>query len=402
MNVKPSTIFTGDNLPVMRGMNSESVDLIYLDPPFNSNANYAAPIGSEAAGAEFKDTWTLSDIDKAWHGELADVNQGLHDFLFSVSKVHSKSMFSYLIYMAIRLLEMHRILKPTGSIYLHCDPTASHYLKTLMDAIFGRKNFQNEIVWKYNRWTAASRRLQKMHDTIFWYSKGDTWTYNRLYKDYSDSSKQAHDTRGFIQRGSFESHPNKKGVSEDDVWLLNFPSRSKERTGYPTQKPLSLLERIVTASSNEGDIVLDPFCGCATACIAAEKLERNWVGIDISPKAAELVKIRAEKELTDLFVRGRIFQTVHREDIPKRTDIAKIPKYNIKENKNFLYGEQQGVCTGCTIHFPYRNLTIDHKTPQAKGGNDHIDNLQLLCGACNSTKGKGTHAELLAKLANRK
>ena len=148
-NWKNRTMWTGDNLPILRGMNSESVDLIYLDPPFNSNRDYSAPIGSEAAGAAFKDTWTLDDVDVAWHGEIAEQNPAVYSVIQASGETHGNSMKSYLIMMAVRLLEMRRILKPTGSIYLHCDPTASHYLKLLMDAVFGkRSNFRNEIVWK--------------------------------------------------------------------------------------------------------------------------------------------------------------------------------------------------------------------------------------------------------------
>ena len=143
------TIWTGDNLPIMRGMNGASVDLIYLDPPFNSKHNYAAPIGSKAAGAAFKDTWGLDDVNLAWHGEIKHEHPGLYDLLNATRQIHGDSMMSYLIYMAIRLMEMRRVLKPTGSIYLHCDPTAGHYLKLLMDSVFGRQNFRNEIVWRY-------------------------------------------------------------------------------------------------------------------------------------------------------------------------------------------------------------------------------------------------------------
>ena len=149
MNVQNRTIFEGDNLPILRGMDTESVDLIYLDPPFNSNRNYSAPIGSDAAGAAFKDTWTLDDVDNAWHGEIADKEPALYQAIHTAELTHSKAMKSYLIMMAIRLMEMQRVLKQTGSIYLHCDPTASHYLKILMDSIFGRVNFRNEIVWCY-------------------------------------------------------------------------------------------------------------------------------------------------------------------------------------------------------------------------------------------------------------
>ena len=157
------TLWTGDNLDIMRGMNAESVDLIYLDPPFNSNRDYATPIGSEAAGAAFKDTWTLSDVDEAWHGEVADRQPALYSIIDAAGMAHGQGMKSYLIMMAVRLLEMQRLLKPTGSIYLHCDPTASHYLKMLMDSIFGQARFRNEIVWR--RTTAkglASTRFRNM------------------------------------------------------------------------------------------------------------------------------------------------------------------------------------------------------------------------------------------------
>ena len=143
--IKTSTIFTGDNLPILRGMDSESVDLIYLDPPFNSNRRYAAPIGSEAAGAVFKDVWTLADTDDAWWGELAEAHPALYKVIDGASAVGGKADKAYCIYMAIRLLEMHRVLKSTGSIYLHCDPTMSHSLKLVMDAVFGQKHYQNEI-----------------------------------------------------------------------------------------------------------------------------------------------------------------------------------------------------------------------------------------------------------------
>ena len=147
MNVENRTIFEGDNLHILRGIDSETIDLIYLDPPFNSNRTYEAPIGSEAAGAAFKDAWTLSDLDNAWHGELAEHEPALYSAISAAEFSHSKSMKAYLIMMGIRMLEMRRVLKPTGAIYLHCDPTASHYLKTMMDAVFGKDNFRNEIVW---------------------------------------------------------------------------------------------------------------------------------------------------------------------------------------------------------------------------------------------------------------
>ena len=181
-NFTNRTVWVGDNLHVMRGINSECVDLIYLDPPFNSNQDYAAPIGSIAAGAAFKDTWTLSDIDVHEHGELADRNPAAYSVIEAARNASGKSMMSYLIMMAVRLIEMERILKPTGSLFLHCDPTASHYLKLLMDAIFGRDNFRNEIIWKRTNTKGDARRnLPKNHDILLRYTNSDNWTWNPQY-----------------------------------------------------------------------------------------------------------------------------------------------------------------------------------------------------------------------------
>ena len=174
------TIFTGDNLDIMRGMNSETVDLIYLDPPFNSNKDYAAPVGSKAAGAAFKDTWTLSDLDVAWMGLIADQEPAIYKLLETARLTHGKGMQSYLCMMAVRLLEMRRVLKDTGSIYLHCDSTASHYLRLLMDAVYGSRNFRNEILWKRFNFHADAKRFGKVTDTLLFYSTdlhdlGLTW-----------------------------------------------------------------------------------------------------------------------------------------------------------------------------------------------------------------------------------
>ena len=170
VNFANRTIWTGDCLYVLRGMDSETVDLIYLDPPFNSNANYAAPIGSQAAGAAFKDTWTLSDVDAEWVNLIESKHPALHRVLLAAMTDSDKS---YLVYMAARILELRRVLKPTGSIYLHCDPTMSHYLKLVMDAIFGRRNFRNEIVWAYTGpGSPGARQFNRKHDTLLWYSHG--------------------------------------------------------------------------------------------------------------------------------------------------------------------------------------------------------------------------------------
>ena len=182
-NFTDKTIWTGDNLDILRGMNSECVDLIYLDPPFNSNQNYAAPVGSKAAGAAFKDTWTLSDLDVAWMGLIADEQPAMYQVLQAAGLAHGRGMQSYLCMMAVRLMEMRRVLRLTGSIYLHCDPTASHYLKLLMDAVFRQGNFRNEITWKrygaHNDVGQGSKHFGRVHDTILAYGKSGPVTWNQ-------------------------------------------------------------------------------------------------------------------------------------------------------------------------------------------------------------------------------
>ena len=415
------TMWTGDNLDIMRGMNSESVDLIYLDPPFNSNRNYAAPIGSEAAGAAFKDTWTLDDVDLAWHGEIADQHPALYTIIDAAREAHSKGMQSYLIMMGVRLLEMRRLLKPTGSIYLHCDPTASHYLKMLMDAVLGLGNFRTEIVWKRSSAHSDARQGRRqhgrIHDILLFYTKSEDWTWNTIYtkydKEYVDKFYKYREPDsgrryrlGDITGPGGESKGNPKyevmgvtrywryseermqelidegrivqrkpgavpaykryldempGVSLQDIWadIKNLSPQAKERVGYPTQKPLALLDRIISASSNEDDMVLDPFCGCATACVAADRLDRQWAGIDLSPLAAKLVHRRIQSE------GPLLYDLVHRTDIPKRTDIGKVPHY--RTQKHTLFGLQEGNCNGCQVTFPFRNFTVDHVIPRSRG-----------------------------------
>ena len=458
-NFADKTIWTGDNLDILRGMNSESVDLIYLDPPFNSNRNYAAPVGSQAAGAAFKDTWTLSDLDVAWMGLIADEQPAMYQVLQAAGLTHGKGMQSYLCMMGVRLLEMRRVLKDTGSIYLHCDPTASHYLKLLMDAVFGARQFRNEITWKRSHSHSSAKRYGPVHDTLLFYSKTDgyLWSdtrlpYNDAYIDryfkFDDNDARGRywtgdltgsgmrngltgdDWRGFnpTDKGRHWMYPpavldamdmdgrvywprtatawpklkrylaEAKGVPLqdiiDDIYALQTMGGSRdERIGFPTQKPLALLERIIKASSNEGDMVLDPFCGCATACVAAENLGRKWVGIDLSSKAVELVNMRLQQTMGSLFHHGYV---THRTDISRRTDIdAPIP---YRQNKHVLFGQQEGLCGGCKEMFPFRNFTIDHVVPQSRGGTDHLDNLQLLCGACNSLKGDRPQEYLVARL----
>jgi len=401
------TIWTGDNLPIMRGMNSASVDLIYLDPPFNSKANYAAPIGSKAAGAAFKDTWALSDVDAEWINLIEAKHPRLYRVLLAAMTDSDKS---YLAYMAARLIEMRRILKPTGSIYLHCDPTMSHYLKLVMDAVFGRKNFRNEIVWKKYGGVKSSVKIKfaTETDTLLFYSASEAWIFNKIYRplsaetirsEYKHTNEQGRKyaiprgrkyREGIVKRVYLDENP---GVAVGSLWAdkgMTIQGKDNERTGYPTQKPLALLRRIVAASSNLGDMILDPFCGCATACIAAEAGQRQWAGIDISPKAAELVAQRMRDEL------GLFYDGAHRTDIPRRTDLGKLPPY--RSHAKALYGEQSGDCAGCGTHFEARHLEVDHIIARRNGGDDHIENLQLLCGSCNRIKGDRGMEYLRVKL----
>ena len=432
MNIENRTIFEGDNLHILRGLDSETIDLIYLDPPFNSNRTYEAPIGSEAAGAAFKDSWTLSDLDGAWHGELAEHEPALYSAISVAEFSHGKSMKAYLIMMSIRMLEMKRVLKPTGSIYLHCDPTASHYLKTMMDSVFGHQNFRNEIVWYYKGNSIAKKLFPSKHDTLLYYASNASkrTTFNPTYVPYAESTLRRYnhtdeDGRRYkisaLKDGKREKVYMGEGKLVDSVWDIPVIRKKSERVGYRTQKPLALLERIVLASSNHGDIVLDPFCGCATTCIAAEKWQRQWVGIDLSPKAVELVKMRLERDLELTEDEGPLGdKVIHRTDIPLREMpdeprqihaetlfgtqseiervLSQVELRQYKSYKHTLFGLQEGKCNGCEVLFPFRNMTIDHIIPRSRGGTDDPDNLQLLCGACNSTKGNRTQAELIQAL----
>ena len=398
------TLWTGDNLPIMRGLNSESVDLIYLDPPFNSKKNYSAPIGSLAAGASFKDFWTFDDVDRLGLELLRETDPPLFHVIETARLVHGDGMAAYLGMMAQRIKEMRRLLKPTGSIYLHCDATASHYLKVLMDYVFKPPNSRNEIIWSYQRWTGATNHFQRMHDNILFYSASAQNGFNILTEPYSGKSKHKSKRHSTVGSGGkldqIYTDDTSRQKSMRDVWEISYlNSQAKERTGYPTQKPLALLERIIEASLNPGDVVCDPFCGCATTCVSAEKLGRKWIGIDIAVKAIDLVESRLQDAIDELemFHPGDV---IHRTDQPYRTDLGKLPRYT--ENKDKLYGEQGGDCGGCGEHFLKRNLTIDHIVPRKHGGTDHIENLWLLCQACNSSKGVRSQVEFLRDRMSRR
>lgn len=364
-----NVLYYGDNLDVLRRhVKDESVDLVYLDPPFNSNASYnvlfAAKDGHQSAAQiqAFEDTWSWDESAARQFAETVEQGGAVADVLLAFERfIPSSDMLAYLAMMAPRMIELRRVLKPTGSLYLHCDPTASHYLKLLLDAVFDPRHFQNEIIWKRSGAHNAAHRYGPLHDTILFYSKSENFTWNQQFErddayiaeryTYSEpggrlfypitlhalgtrqgesgkpwrgidiTAKGGHwkyqvakldelDAEGRIywppKRGGMPRlkvyAEDAKGSALQDVWTTIPPlnAQAAERLGYPTQKPEALLERIVSASSNAGDLVLDPFCGCGTTVAAAQKLHRRWIGIDVTHLAIGLIKTRLRDAFGDM------------------------------------------------------------------------------------------------------
>ncbi len=437
-------LYYGDNLQILREhIKDESADLIYLDPPFNSQASYnvlfKAPSGEQSAAQieAFEDTWHWNDVaeqafDEVMHSDNSDVAEMLRAMR---SFLKENDMMAYLTMMAVRLSELHRTLKPTGTLYLHCDPTASHYLKILLDAIFNAQNFRSEIIWK--RTTAKSlmtKRLPDNHDVLFCYGKTDqsTWNDAAIHTPYDEdnldektASKYSHrdpDGRLYQLDNLINPNPNRpnltyeflgitrvwrwtkqrmqaayeadlvvqpspgavprlkryldeqKGRALDDVWTDIFPlnSQAQERLGYPTQKPLALLDRIIQISSNENDLILDPFCGCGTTVHSAQRLNRRWIGIDITHLAISLI----EKRLKDAF--PSIEFDVH--GTPKDQDgaraLAKADKYQFQWWAVSLVdavpygGKKKGADTGIDglIYFKPDGKITERAIVSVKGG----------------------------------
>jgi site-specific DNA-methyltransferase (adenine-specific) len=360
--IKPiigNTLFYGDNLPILRQhIAMESVDLIYLDPPFNSNRSYNVLFKDESGHAAeaqlevFDDTWHWGETAERTYRDLVEEGPAHVGMMISALRefVGENQMMAYLVMMAVRLVELHRVLKPTGSLYLHCDPTASHYLKVVMDTIFGPNNFRNEIIWQRTPAKGlTSRQLPNNHDVLLCYQKSDaaTWNVEAMFQAYDlanldekTAKKYCHrDPDGRVYRLDNLINPNpnrpnltyefmeaaykaglvvqtkpgsvpqlkrylneQRGRPLSDVWTDIPPinSQAAERLGYPTQKPLALLERLISVRSNPGDIVLDPFCGCGTTVAAAQKLGRRWIGIDITHLAIALQKYRLDAMFPDV------------------------------------------------------------------------------------------------------
>ena len=479
-NWKNRTLFHGDNLDFLRAMNSESVDLIATDPPFNKGRDFHATPDSLAKGARFQDRWSWEkDVHQEWVDQIEDDHPALMEAIESAKNAHSDGMGAFMCFMAVRLLAMRRVLRETGSIYLHCDPTASHYLKAVMDAVFGWKNFRNEIVWRRTATVKGnfgqnSKFFGPATDTVLFYSKTNKLyfrqpftPYSREYLEksyrhrepetgrryrlvsmigpggaakgnpsyevmgvtrhwrYSKARMEELIDKGLVVQSKPGSVPNRKyyldegqGVPVQSLWddIPNLQASSKERFGYPTQKPLALYERIIEASSNEGDIVLDPFCGCATTLVAAERLGRRWTGIDIWDKAHEAVIRRLSKEglaMPD----GKIGEALplygeihYIKEPPERTDagetatvaletinrkqLAAWQKLSHKQMVEILKEAQADsdnpklvVCAGCGRKLESEFMELDHIIPKSepRSTND-LSNRILLCRPCNGRK----------------
>ena len=478
-NFHDNTIYELDNLNVLRGMNSETVDLIATDPPFNTKRNRAGTAGFYVDNWKWGDTgklpnqWAWNEVHPIWLEEIRDDNPALFEVIEAAGHCHGPDIAAFLCFLSVRLLEMHRILKPTGSLYLHCDHTANAYIRLALDAIFGAKNFRNEIVWKrYGSHNDAARKWGNVHDTIFFYSKSTNHSWGdpreELDPEYVTKTYRNQDERGRYRTAplhagglsgggyKFDFHgfdriwrysqerireleaDNRirrgregKGIPERKVYLSETKGKpfsdwwadisaltgsNKERTGSPDQKPLALYERIVLASSNPGDLVLDPFAGCATTIMAAQNNGRRWIGIDRRPdarfhvvcrmegiKAKDAEDIRKLPHLTDWLDARLARQDAHfRTEPPVRTDegntaapfLAAVHTASEKsilthrEMKDYLLETFGLRCWDCGFTAPdERYLELDHVDPKVDGGSNHVDNRALLCGPCNMAKG---------------
>ncbi len=469
-NFANRTLYHRDNLDVLRGMNSGTVHLIATDPPFNKNRDFHATPDSLATGAGFQDRWRWdTDVHPEWLDQIKDDWPGIWLSVEAAKDSYGWDMAAFMVFMAVRLAEMQRVLTDDGSLYLHCDPTASHYLKQLLDIIFGRGNFRSEITWRRtNAKGLAFKSYPNNHDTIFYYSKSAKFIWNRPFRphdpDYvqkfyrhvepetgrryrldnltnpnknrpnltyewnghtrvwrwtKERMQEAHDD-GLIHYSSTGLANQKryldemKGIPVDTIWddIPPLQANSKESTGYPTQKPLALYERIIEASSNPGDWVLDPFAGCATTPIAAERLGRRWVGIDIWDKAHQTVLERLHSEgliTADGQRRGPAQPTLTGGDVYYETALlartddgenaapylkVKVrfpeppgPKLSRDQMFNILVEQNGVVCRGCDRRFDDPlYLELDHNTPRSDGGINHISNRVLLCSPCNRIK----------------
>ena len=522
-NWKNRTLFHGDNLDFLRAMNTESVDLIATDPPFNKDRDFHATPDSLAAGARFQDRWSWErDVHQEWVDQIKDDYPRLLEAIESARYAHSDGMGAYMCFMAVRLLAMHRVLKPTGSIYLHCDPTASHYLKATMDAIFGWGNFRNEIIWRRSAAHNSADRFGPNHDVILFYAKADyrhtihfSPYLNGYVTDYFDKSdekgryrkQELHGSgirngvsgkpwKGFnpTEKGRHWAVPSKlvlslgidpslpqhekldalydkgfvnletsylpqyrqyladsPGVPLQDIWAYQpytkgvmrgteeeidrdvrwIPERDKkERVGFPTQKPIGLYSRMIMSSTKKGDVVLDPFAGCATTCVAAERLGRQWVGIDIWDKVHEVVIDRLRREgfegpdnstSESLPLHGKIhyskkppqrtdkgetatvvLETINRRELPAWRKLSHAQMVVILKKAQASEAPNLVICAGCGREIEPEFMELDHLNPKSGpyGAND-LSNRILLCRPCNIRKSNELTMKGLRKQNNK-
>ena len=468
-NFPSRLLHCGDNLPFMQSMNSESVDLIATDPPFNKGRDFHATPDSLADGGKFKDRWSWkADVHDDWMNDISTKHPKLWGSIMAAYHGHSEGMGAFCCFLGVRLLEMHRLLKPTGGIYLHCDDTASHWIRTMMDSIFGARNFLNEITWQRTNGgkVNATKKFARNTDRILYYSKTKAHGFNPIYKDQSEAHQARHyrfddnDGRGVYMkqamrapsrngyRYDFEGFPppadgfrcpketmqqladenrliypkkpdgeiykkvykdETNGTPLSDIWtdIDRLNGMAKERCKWPTQKPVELYQRMILASSNEGDIVFDPFAGCATTVVAAERNGRKWVAADLWEGAPDLML----EQISKLIFWGKKAGIPIAKDWIKvtketltRTDNKRVeskafktptlrlespePPFRKEEMKKKLLERDGMVCRGCGFVPPDpRFLTVDHLIPRCDGGSNRIENLALLCSPCNSKKG---------------
>ena len=482
-NFPDNTLYELDNLEVLRGMNSETIDLIATDPPFNTARNRTGTAGFYVDKWRWGDTgilpdqWKWNEVHPKWLEEIKDDNPKLFQVIGATRVCHGEDIAAFLCFLSVRLLEMHRILKPTGSIYLHCDHTANAYIRMAMDAIFGKKNFRNEIIWERIKGAGkqsqhAPRSWARSSDSLLWYSNNDGYQFNSdavkipYSEEYLEENFPHFDSKGrykkrdpfrppglgprpnlcYEYKGFFPPHPSgwtaskttleaidnagdleitpdgkiyrkqrPDGMIPNNIWTDISQAAGNERTGSPDQKPLDLYERIIKAGSSEGDLVLDPFCGCATTIIAARNLNRRWVGIDrrldaryhvvcrmAGIPAKERKRLEKLPDLVDWLDKqmGK-YEAHYTKEPPTRTDNGEPAAptldqvFPVAEEYTLTHQEMHKIlvdqfglkCWGCRFEAPDgRYLELDHIDPRSSGGSNQLDNRSLLCRPCNQKK----------------